>query len=304
MRVVIADDSALLREGVAKLLEADGVEVVGRAVDGDDLLLKARSYRPDVAIIDIRMPPSQTDEGVRAAEQMNADLPDIAILILSQVVDVDFALRFFTERPNGFGYLLKDRVLEVDDFLEAVRRVARGGTAVDPEVVSLLLGRRRPDDPLAGLTEREREILALMAEGRSNQGIGRKLFLSPKTVETHVHAIFRKLGLEAAEDYNRRVLAVLTYLGRRLTRPEPTVRRVRFRSPGGVRFRRGPHKRPPPEPPANRTDTARAAMTTLALSWGQSPGPGRTSRVRAVGSGHGRLGLNARRASAARSPRA
>ena len=214
MRVVIADDSALLREGVAKLLEADGVEVVGRAVDGDDLLLKARSYKPDVAIIDIRMPPSQTDEGVRAAEQMNADLPDIAILILSQVVDVDFALRFFTERPNGFGYLLKDRVLEVDDFLEAVRRVARGGTAVDPEVVSLLLGRRRPDDPLEGLTHREREILALMAEGRSNQGIGRKLFLSPKTVETHVHAIFRKLGLETQEDYNRRVLAVLTYLGR------------------------------------------------------------------------------------------
>jgi DNA-binding NarL/FixJ family response regulator len=213
VRVVIADDSALLREGIAKLLEEGGLEVVGRAVDGDDLLLKARSYKPDIAIIDIRMPPSQTDEGARAAEQLNRELPDIAILILSQVVDVRFALEFLTGRPNGFGYLLKDRVLDIDDFLDAVRRVCRGGSAVDPEVVSRLLGKRRHDDPLAELTEREREILALMAEGRSNQGIAHKVFLSPKTVETHVHAIFRKLGLEAAEDYNRRVLAVLAYLG-------------------------------------------------------------------------------------------
>jgi DNA-binding NarL/FixJ family response regulator len=214
VRVVIADDSALLREGVANLLEADGVEVVGRAVDGEDLLLKARSYKPDVAIIDIRMPPSQTDEGARAAEQLNAELPDIAILILSQVIDVGFALRFFTERPKGFGYLLKDRVLDIEDFLEAVRRVAKGGTAVDPEVVAQLLGRKRPDDPIAELTERERDILGLMAEGRSNKGIGSKLFLSPKTVETHVHAIFRKLGLQSTQDDNRRVLAVLAYLGR------------------------------------------------------------------------------------------
>ena len=214
MRVVIADDSALLREGVAKLLEDGGLEVVGRAVDGEDLLLKARSYKPDIAIVDIRMPPTQTDEGARAAERLNAELPDIAILILSQVIDVNFALAFLTQRPNGFGYLLKDRVLDIDDFLDAVRRVCRGGSAVDPEVVSRLLGRQRPDDPLAELTEREREILALMAEGRSNQGIGHKLFVSPKTVETHVHAIFRKLGLEATEDYNRRVLAVLAYLGR------------------------------------------------------------------------------------------
>jgi len=213
VRVVIADDSALLREGVAKLLEAEGVEVVGRAVDGADLLLKARSYRPDVAIIDIRMPPTQTDEGARAAEQLNAELPDIAILILSQVIDERFALAFLTERPNGFGYLLKDRVLDVDDFLDAVRRVGKGGSAVDPEVVAQLLGRRRADNPLDGLTGREREVLALMAEGRSNQGIAQKLFLSPKTVETHVHAIFRKLGLEPSEDYNRRVRAVLAYLG-------------------------------------------------------------------------------------------
>jgi DNA-binding NarL/FixJ family response regulator len=214
VRVVIADDSTLLREGVAKLLEGGGLEVVGRAVDAEDLLLKARSYEPDIAIVDIRMPPTHTDEGARAAEQLNAELPDIAILILSQVIDVNFALAFLTERPNGFGYLLKDRVLDVDDFLEAVRRVCKGGSAVDPEVVSQLLGRRRPDDPLADLTEREREILALMAEGHSNQGIARRVFLSPKTVETHVHGIFRKLGLDTSADYNRRVLAVITYLDR------------------------------------------------------------------------------------------
>ncbi len=212
MRVVIAEDSALLREGVVRLLQEGGMEVVGQAVDGDDLLLKVRSYEPDVAIVDIRMPPTHTDEGARAAEQIRAEHPEVAILILSQVIDASFALRFFTEQPEGFGYLLKDRVLEVDDFLDAVRRVARGGTAVDPEVVTQLLGRRRPDDPLAELTEREREILALMAEGRSNSGIGHKLFLSPKTVETHVHRIFRKLGLDAAPDDNRRVLAVLAYL--------------------------------------------------------------------------------------------
>jgi DNA-binding NarL/FixJ family response regulator len=214
VRVVIADDSALLREGVAKLLEEGGLDVVGRAVDAEDLLLKARSYRPDIAIVDIRMPPSLTDEGARAAEQLNAELPEIAILMLSQVIDLKFALAFLTERPTGFGYLLKDRVLDVDDFLEAVRRVGRGGSAVDPEVVAQLLGRRRPDDPLAELTKRERDILALMAEGRSNQGIGRKLFLSPKTIETHIHAIFRKLGLGSSDDYNRRILAVVTYLDR------------------------------------------------------------------------------------------
>ncbi len=164
------------------------------------------------------MPPTQTDEGARAAEQLNAELPDIAILILSQVVDVNFAISFLTERPHGFGYLLKDRVLDIDDFLDAVRRVGNGGSAVDPEVVAHLLGRRRPDDPLAELTEREQDILALMAEGRSNQGIARRLFLSPKTVETHSHAIFRKLGLDMSDDNNRRVLAVVAYLGRGLER--------------------------------------------------------------------------------------
>jgi DNA-binding NarL/FixJ family response regulator len=214
MRVVIAEDSVLLREGLAKVLAEAGFEVVGQAGDAEDLLLKVRSYSPDVVITDIRMPPTQTDEGAEAAETIRAERPEIGILLLSQGVEARRALRLFTDHPAGFGYLLKDRVLDVDDFLDAVRRVARGGTAVDPEVVAQLLGRRRPDDPVAELTDRERTVLELMAEGRSNTGIGRKLFLSPKTVETHIHQIFRKLGLESLPDDHRRVLAVLAYLGR------------------------------------------------------------------------------------------
>ena len=212
MRVVIAEDSVLLREGLAKLLQESGFDVVGQAGDADDLILKVRSYSPDVAIVDIRMPPTQTDEGARAAEQIRADFPQVGVLVLSQVVEANRALRLFGERPDGFGYLLKDRVVQVDEFLDAVRRVGRGGTAIDPEVVSQLVGRRRADDPLGELTDREREVLALMAEGRSNQGIGRKLFMAPKTVEAHVHRIFMKLGLEAGEDDHRRILAVLAYL--------------------------------------------------------------------------------------------
>ena len=212
MRVVIAEDSVLLREGLAKLLQESGFDVVGQAGDADDLILKVRSYSPDVAIVDIRMPPTQTDEGARAAEQIRADFPQVGVLVLSQVVEANRALRLFGERPDGFGYLLKDRVMQVDEFLDAVRRVGRGGTAIDPEVVSQLVGRRRADDPLGELTDREREVLALMAEGRSNQGIGRKLFMAPKTVEAHVHRIFMKLGLEAGEDDHRRILAVLAYL--------------------------------------------------------------------------------------------
>jgi DNA-binding NarL/FixJ family response regulator len=214
MRVVIAEDSVLLREGLAKVLAEAGFDVVGQAGDGADLLLKVRSYSPDVVITDIRMPPTQTDEGAEAAETIRAEHPEIGILLLSQGVEARRALRLFTDHPAGFGYLLKDRVLDVDDFLDAVRRVARGGTAVDPEVVAQLLGRRRPDDPVEELTERERSVLELMAEGRSNSGIGRKLFLSPKTVETHIHQIFRKLGLESLPDDHRRVLAVLAYLDR------------------------------------------------------------------------------------------
>jgi DNA-binding NarL/FixJ family response regulator len=212
VRVVIAEDSVLLREGVAKLLEEEGFELVGRAGDADELLLKVRSYEPDVAVVDVRMPPTHTDEGARAAVTIREQHPDIGVLLLSQVVEATFALRLFSESPAGFGYLLKDRVLDVDDFVEAVRRVARGGTVVDPNVVAELLGRRRPNDPVASLTTRERGVLELMAEGRSNSGIGNKLFLSPKTVEAHVHAIFTKLGLMPAADDHRRVLAVLAYL--------------------------------------------------------------------------------------------
>jgi DNA-binding NarL/FixJ family response regulator len=214
MRVVIAEDSVLLREGLAKVLGEAGFEVVAQAGDAGELLLKVRSYSPEVVITDIRMPPTQTDEGAEAAETIRAEHPEIGILLLSQGVEARRALRLFRDHPAGFGYLLKDRVLDVDDFLDAVRRVARGGTAVDPEVVAQLLGRRRSDDPIQELTERERSVLELMAEGRSNSGIGHKLFLSPKTVETHIRAIFRKLGLESVPDDHRRVLAVLAYLGR------------------------------------------------------------------------------------------
>jgi len=212
VRVVIAEDSVLLREGVAKLLEDEGFEVVGRAGDADDLLVKVASYHPDVAVVDVRMPPTHTDEGARAAAEIRERFPEVGVLLFSQVIEATFALRLFSESPAGFGYLLKDRVLDVDDFVDALRRVARGGTAMDPVVVSQLLGRTRSGDPLASLTERERAVLELMAEGRSNAGIGRKLFLSPKTVETHVHAIFTKLGLSPAPDDHRRVLAVLALL--------------------------------------------------------------------------------------------
>jgi DNA-binding NarL/FixJ family response regulator len=212
VRIVIAEDSVLLREGVAKLLEGEGFEIVGRAGDADDLLLKVRSYKPDVAVVDIRMPPTHTDEGARAAVTIREQHPEIGVLLLSQAIEAEFALRLFVESPAGFGYLLKDRIFDVDDFVDAIRRVGRGGTAVDPKVVSQLLGNARPDDRLASLTERERNVLELMAEGRSNAGIARKLFLSRKTVEAHVHSIFTKLELALAPDDHRRVLAVLAFL--------------------------------------------------------------------------------------------
>jgi DNA-binding NarL/FixJ family response regulator len=209
---VIADDSVLLREGLARVLTDGGFEVVAQAGDADDLRRMVGLHKPDVAIVDVRMPPTHTDEGARAAVEIREAHPEIAVLVLSQVIEAAHALRLFSERPEGFGYLLKDRVLEIDDFLEAVRRVARGGTAIDPAVIAQLVGRRREDGPLDELTPREREVLELMAQGLSNRGICEKLVVSPKTVETHVNSIFGKLGLAPAQDEHRRVLAVLAYL--------------------------------------------------------------------------------------------
>jgi DNA-binding NarL/FixJ family response regulator len=213
MRIVIAEDDPLLREGLALLLRAESLDVVATTDSPGSFLAAVDAHAPDVAIVDVRMPPTHTDEGVRAAERLRAERPELGILLLSQVIEPRRALRLFQETPAGFGYLLKDRVLEIDDFLESVRRVARGGSAIDPEVIAQLFGRKRQDEgPLAELSPREREVLALMAEGLSNQGICSRLFLSPKTVETHVHAIFTKLRLVREPDEHRRVLAVLAFL--------------------------------------------------------------------------------------------
>jgi DNA-binding NarL/FixJ family response regulator len=213
VRVVIAEDSPLWREGVAHVLVENGIDVVAEVGDAVALRDAVDRLEPDLAIVDVRMPPTQTDEGARAAIEIRARHPEIGVLLLSQVVEARHALKLFSEQPHGFGYLLKDRVLAIDDFIQSVNRVADGGTAIDPDVVSQLLGRRRDDDPLRELTARERDVLGLMAEGRSNRGICQKLFLSPKTVESHVHSIFGKLGIAAAPDDHRRVLAVLAYLG-------------------------------------------------------------------------------------------
>jgi len=212
LRVVIAEDSALLREGLARILAEGDFEVAGQCANADELHDVVRRRRPNVAVVDVRMPPTHTDEGARAARELREEYPEMGVLLLSQVVEAAHALALFSERPEGFGYLLKDRVLEIDDFLEAVRRVGRGGTAIDPDVIAQLLGRPREDDPLSELTPREREVLALMAEGLSNRGICGRLFLSPKTVEAHVKNIFMKLGLMPAPDDHRRVLAVLAFL--------------------------------------------------------------------------------------------
>jgi DNA-binding NarL/FixJ family response regulator len=212
VRVVIADDSVLLREGLARVLTEGGFEIVAQAANADELRKAVRRFKPDIAIVDVRMPPTHTDEGARAAVEIRAEQPEVAVLVLSQVIEAAHAMQLFSERPEGFGYLLKDRVLEIDDFLESVRRVGRGGTAIDPEVIGQLVGRRRDDGPLDELTAREREVLELMAQGLSNRGICEKLFISPKTVETHVNSIFLKLDLMPAQDEHRRVLAVLAFL--------------------------------------------------------------------------------------------
>ena len=212
MRVVVAEDSVLLREGVVRLLEEAGIEVAGQAGDAEDLVRKVRAHKPDVAIVDVRMPPTNTDDGLRAAQQIRAELPDTSVLVLSQYVEEAYAMELLEDGAEGVGYLLKDRVSEVERFIEAVRRVADGGSALDPEVVSQLLGRRRRDDPLDELTPREREVLGLMAEGRSNQAIADQLVVSERAVEKHVTSIFSKLDLETSPHDHRRVLAVLAYL--------------------------------------------------------------------------------------------
>ncbi len=212
MRVVLADDSVLLREGIARLLVDSGHDVVGQAGTADELLLKVRSYSPNVAVVDIRMPPTHTDEGLRAAQEIRTQHPEVGVLVLSQYVETTYAMELLSESAEGVGYLLKDRVSDIDEFVAAVRRVGEGGSALDPAIVSQLVGRRRGDDPLESLTAREREVLELMAEGRSNRGIAERLVVTERAVEKHVTSIFGKLRLPPAPADHRRVLAVLTYL--------------------------------------------------------------------------------------------
>lgn len=220
MRIVIGEDSALFREGLARLLEDAGHEVVAKASDARALMAAVRATRPDLAIVDIRMPPDHTDDGARAARALRDELPELAIVLLSQHVEAHHSVELAA--TGRFGYLLKDRVFDVDDFLEALVRVAAGGSALDPEVVARLIGPGRRGDPLQTLTAREREVLALMAEGRTNMGIARKLWLTNRTIETHVGSILAKLGISHSDEDHRRVLAVLTYLGQRLVHTTAT----------------------------------------------------------------------------------
>jgi DNA-binding NarL/FixJ family response regulator len=212
MRAVIAEDSVLLREGVARVLGDAGFEILGTCETAEELLLKVRSYTPDVAIIDIRLPPTHNDEGLRAALSIRAEHPSVGVLVLSQYVEVGLAMKLLAESAEGAGYLLKDRISDVKEFIGAVERVANRGSAIDPIIVSTLLAKRRNDDPLDALTPREREVLELMAEGRSNQGIAETLVITLRAVEKYVSSIFGKLGLPSSGNDSRRVLAVLLYL--------------------------------------------------------------------------------------------
>jgi DNA-binding NarL/FixJ family response regulator len=212
LRVVVAEDSVLLREGIVRLLSENGFEVVGQAGDAEDLMRKVGAHKPDVAVVDIRMPPTNTDDGLRAALEIRADHPETGVLVLSAYVEEAYAFELVSEPAGGLGYLLKDRIADVDAFIDAVRRVADGGSALDPEVVSRLLGRSRREDPLAELTQREREVLELMAEGRSNAAIAERLVVTERAVEKHVTSIFSKLDLPPTAEDHRRVLAVLTFL--------------------------------------------------------------------------------------------
>jgi DNA-binding NarL/FixJ family response regulator len=212
VRVIVAEDSLLLREGIVRLLEDAGFDVVGQAGDAEDLMRKVSAHKPDVAVVDIRMPPTNSDDGLRAAVEIRRRMPETGVLVLSQYVDEGYALDLLGDSSEATGYLLKDRVADVERFVGAVRRVADGGSALDPEVVAHLLGRRRRDDPLAQLTARESEVLGLMAEGRSNQAIAEQLVVTERAVEKHVTSIFTKLQLAPAAEDHRRVLAVLAFL--------------------------------------------------------------------------------------------
>jgi DNA-binding NarL/FixJ family response regulator len=211
MRVVLGEDSLLLRAGIARLLQDEGIEVVGEAGDLDDLLRKVRAHKPDIAIVDIKMPPTHTDEGLKAALIIRSELPGTGVLVLSQYVEKEYAAELLAESAEGVGYLLKDRVADLDRFVDAVRRVAEGGSVLDPEVVSQML-QHRSTGPLDQLTQRERQVLTLMAEGRSNYSIASELVVTERAVEKHVTSIFSKLGLPATAEGHRRVLAVLAYL--------------------------------------------------------------------------------------------
>jgi DNA-binding NarL/FixJ family response regulator len=212
MQVVIADDAVLFREGLARVLQAAGIQVLAQVGDAEQLLARVRASPPDAVVVDIRMPPTHTREGLDAAQRIRAEHPEVGVLVLSQYVEPHHAIQLLQDGASGVGYLLKDRVADVNEVVDAVRRIAAGGSVIDPEVVSQLVSRRRTHDPIQELSERERQVLALMAEGRSNQAICERLFLSPKTVEAHVHSIFTRLDLHAAPDDHRRVLAVLAFL--------------------------------------------------------------------------------------------
>ena len=213
LRIVVADDAVLLRTGIVRILEREGWIVTAEAGNADELLAAVRRDRPDVAIVDIRMPPGHADEGIRATQAIRAEFGStVAVLVLSQYLEPDFAMRLLDDADRAIGYLLKDRIVDVAEFTDAVRRVAAGGEVIDPAIVSRLLNRRRRQDPLDALSEREREVLGLMAEGRSNQSIADRLFLAPKTVEAYISSIFGKLALEPDAADHRRVLAVLAYL--------------------------------------------------------------------------------------------
>jgi serine/threonine-protein kinase len=214
MRAVVADDTLLTREGVVAVLRSGEVDVVGQAADASALLNLVRAHRPDVCVVDIRMPPTHSDEGLVAAAKIRSEFPGTGVLVLSQYVESAYAMRLIQDQPEGIGYVLKERIYSGDVLVDSLRRVSEGETVIDPTIVARLFHKHRDDDPVQELSEREREVLALVAEGLTNQGISRRLFITDRTVEAHVRQIFTKLGLDESPESNRRVLAVLTYLRR------------------------------------------------------------------------------------------